>query len=38
MLQLPRVAKHRGTPINKIEQLIYDNMDSDFLGIWGKTG
>lgn len=38
MLQLPRVAKHRGIPIVKIEELIYDNMDSDFLGVWGKAG
>lgn len=38
MLQLPRVAKIRKIPSNKIESLIKQNTDPDFIGIWGHEG
>ena len=36
MFQLPRVAKYRGLSENRVKTLIYANIDSDFIGIWGK--
>lgn len=38
MLQLPRVAKHRGLSKEIIKKLINDSMDHDFIGIWGQKG
>jgi K+-transporting ATPase ATPase C chain len=38
LLQLPRVAKHRNLPEDKIKRLIYSNVKSDFIGIWGQAG
>lgn len=37
-LQAKRIAKIRGLPISKIEELISKNTDSEFLGIWGQEG
>lgn len=34
-LQAKRVAKVRGLQISKLDELISNNTDSDFLGIWG---
>jgi potassium-transporting ATPase KdpC subunit len=38
MLQLPRVASHRGLSIDKVRRLIYANTDPDFIGVWGEAG
>lgn len=35
MLQLSRIAKIRKIPPNKIEALIKQNTDPDFIGLWG---
>jgi len=37
ILQLPRVAKHRGLPKEMIKRLIYDYLERDFIGIWGQN-
>lgn len=37
MLQLPRVAKARGLSEGKVKALVYANISSDFIGIWGKS-
>lgn len=37
-LQAKRVAKIRGLQISKLEELISNNIDSEFLGIWGQEG
>lgn len=34
-LQAQRIAKVRGLQISKLDELISNNTDSDFLGIWG---
>lgn len=38
LLQLPRVARHRVLSLGVIKRLIYDYLESDFIGIWGKPG
>lgn len=38
LLQLPRVARHRALSPGVIKRLIYDYLESDFIGIWGKPG
>lgn len=37
-LQAQRIAKIRGLQISKIDELISNNTDSEFLGIWGQNG
>lgn len=37
-LQAPRIAKIRGLQISKLDELISNNTDSEFLGIWGQEG
>lgn len=37
-LQAKRVAKIRGLQISTIDELISNNADSEFLGIWGQEG
>lgn len=36
MLQVPRVAKARKIPAEKLKALIESNIDRDFIGIWGQ--
>ena len=36
LLQLPRIAKHRGLPKELVKNLINDFLDPDFIGIWGQ--
>ncbi len=36
LLQLPRVAKHRGLSKNIVTKLIHNSLDPDFIGIWGQ--
>ncbi len=38
MLQLPRVAKHRGLTQERVKKLIETTIDDDFIGIWGAEG
>ena len=38
LLQLPRVAKERNLPEAKIENLIKNSTDPDFIGLWGQRG
>lgn len=38
MLQLPRVMQARNLPKEIIKKLIDDNIDNDFIGIWGQKG
>ncbi|HSA06836.1 MAG TPA: potassium-transporting ATPase subunit KdpC [Candidatus Gastranaerophilales bacterium] len=38
MLQLPRVARQRNLPESKVKELVNENTDPDFVGIWGKAG
>ena len=38
MLQLPRIEKHRHLNKAFIKRLIYDSLDHDFIGVWGKPG
>lgn len=37
-LQAKRVAKVRGLQISKLDELISNNTDSEFLGVWGQEG
>lgn len=37
-LQTQRIAKVRGLQISKLDELISNNTDSEFLGIWGQEG
>lgn len=37
-LQAQRIAKIRGLQISTIDELISNNIDSEFLGIWGQEG
>ncbi len=37
LLQVPRISKARGIPENSIIELLNNNMDTDFFGIWGET-
>lgn len=37
-LQAQRIAKIRGLQISKLDELISNNTDSEFLGIWGQEG
>lgn len=37
-LQAQRIAKVRGLQISKLDELISNNTDSEFLGIWGQEG
>lgn len=37
-LQAQRIAKIRGLQISKLDELISNNTDSEFLGIWGQDG
>lgn len=38
LLQASRVAKERNLTFVKIKQLIEQNLDKDFIGIWGQSG
>ena len=38
LLQLPRVAMARHMLPTTINQIIMENIDSDFIGVWGKAG
>lgn len=38
LLQLPRVAMARHLLPTTVNQIIMENIDSDFIGIWGKAG
>ncbi|MFA5032510.1 MAG: potassium-transporting ATPase subunit KdpC [bacterium] len=38
MMQVKRVAGVRGIPTDKVIQLVNNNIDKDFLGIWGCPG
>ena len=35
--QIPRVSRARGVSESKIKKLIYENIDHDFIGIWGQN-
>lgn len=37
-LQLPRVARYRHLAEAKIKKIILNNIDADFMGIWGNEG
>ena len=37
-LQAPRVAKLRGLPLSRVSQLIDDNTDGRWLGVFGEPG
>lgn len=37
-IQLKRVAKKRHLSENVVEEIVKQNMDSNFQGIWGQTG
>lgn len=37
-LQAKRIAKIRSLQISKLDELISNNTDSEFLGIWGQDG
>lgn len=37
-MQLPRILMHRNLTREEIADLVYENMDIDFLGIWGDAG
>lgn len=37
-LQANRIAKIRSLQISKLDELISNNTDSEFLGIWGQNG
>lgn len=37
-LQATRIAKIRSLQISKLDELISNNTDSEFLGIWGQEG
>lgn len=37
-LQAKRIAQIRGLQISKLDELISNNTDSEFLGIWGQEG
>lgn len=37
LLQAPRVSKARGIPEKAIIELLNNNMDMDFFGIWGES-
>lgn len=37
-LQAQKIAKIRGLQISKLDELISNNTDSEFLGIWGQEG
>lgn len=37
LLQVPRISKARGMPESSIIELLHNNMDTDFLGIWGES-
>lgn len=37
-LQAHRIAKLRNIPLNKVETMILESMDPDFIGIWGHAG
>lgn len=38
LLQMPRVAKARNISTEKLKKLIINNIDPDFIGLWGKAG
>jgi K+-transporting ATPase ATPase C chain len=38
LLQAPRVAKLRGLPLSRVSQLIDDNTDGRWLGVFGEPG
>ena len=38
LLQIPRIAKIRNISSTKIQTLIMQNTDPDFIGIWGQPG
>ena len=38
LLQMPRVAKTRNISTEKLKKLIINNIDPDFIGLWGKAG
>lgn len=37
-LQAQKIANVRGLQISKLDELISNNIDSEFLGIWGQEG
>lgn len=37
-IQAPRIAKARNLTQSKVESLILESIDSDFIGIWGHAG
>lgn len=37
-LQIPRIAKIRNIPEEKLKVLVNKNTDSDFIGVWGQQG
>jgi potassium-transporting ATPase KdpC subunit len=37
-LQTPRVAKERGLSVQRVEELVDDNTDGRFLGVFGEPG
>jgi potassium-transporting ATPase KdpC subunit len=37
-LQAARVAKSRNLALTRVEKIIAENIDPDFIGIWGKSG
>ena len=38
LLQLTRIAKHRGLSKESVKNLISNFLDPDFIGIWGQKG
>lgn len=37
-LQIPRIAKIRNMPETEIKELVNENTDRNFIGIWGQDG
>lgn len=38
LLQAPRIANARNLTLLQVQQLIHENIDKDFIGIWGQSG
>lgn len=38
LLQMYRVASSRNISVEKVKKLILENIDHDFIGIWGRAG
>lgn len=38
MLQFPRVAKNRNLPEAKLQELVINSTEHDFIGLWGQSG